>query len=430
MIQEDKLKEAQRLYETANADQRYVLESLFPELKESENEKIRKDLITLLDEIWHLGKNANFDKWDKSDCSNWIAWLEKQVEPEDKGEISDGYHTFNELYYYRMLYNAAFFNSLPKAWVHKSKKHHDGEECFGGGWFIVMANLPTGQISNHYELKDWELFQIPEKEVADEWDRHTPKEAAERLHKYLLRQKEQELLCDKCRKAVENEFTQTNKIELKPTERKEFISIPFGAFDSELIEEMLTIPDGCVATIEGNRIHIKRENKSLTEVVKEENIDNSNKVETKINIGDYVVRRNGKDFHDGRRFAKVIKITKTLDTPMYQIDCDRWLYEDEIRRWTLYDAKDGDILSSSNCKAFIYNGNFDSYNVGAYCGLDVWNNFVIADSKCNWTSNYNIKPATEKECKALFDEMTSLNYVWHPETKKLNRLNKYEQNNN
>ena len=39
--------------------------------------------------------------------------------------------------------------------------------------------------------------------------------------------------------------------EQKPYERKEFTTIPFGAFDSELIEEMLTIPDGCVATIEG-----------------------------------------------------------------------------------------------------------------------------------------------------------------------------------
>ena len=104
---------------------------------------------------------------------------------QDMGKVSDGYHTFNELYYYRMLYNAAFFNLLPKEWVHKSKRHHTGEECFGGGWFIVMANLPTGQISNHYELKDWDLFQVPEKEFADEWDGHTPQEAAERLCKYL-----------------------------------------------------------------------------------------------------------------------------------------------------------------------------------------------------------------------------------------------------
>ena len=63
-----------------------ALEFLIPELKESEDEKIRKDLITFLDEIWHLGKNANFDKWDKSDCSNWIAWLEKQGEQKSQGK--------------------------------------------------------------------------------------------------------------------------------------------------------------------------------------------------------------------------------------------------------------------------------------------------------------------------------------------------------
>ena len=51
---------------------------IFPELKESEDEKIRKDLITFLDDVWHLGKDANFGKWDKADCSDWINWLEKQ----------------------------------------------------------------------------------------------------------------------------------------------------------------------------------------------------------------------------------------------------------------------------------------------------------------------------------------------------------------
>ena len=63
-----------------------ALEFLIPELKESEDEKIRKDLITFLDEIWHLGKNGNFDKWDKSDCSNWIAWLKKQGEQKPQGK--------------------------------------------------------------------------------------------------------------------------------------------------------------------------------------------------------------------------------------------------------------------------------------------------------------------------------------------------------
>lgn len=48
------------------------------------------------------------------------------------GNISDGYHTFNELYRYRMLYNAAFFNELAKGDIKvcKSYRHYDGQECF------------------------------------------------------------------------------------------------------------------------------------------------------------------------------------------------------------------------------------------------------------------------------------------------------------
>lgn len=133
---------------------------------------------------------------DKKVIEPVIRIIDSLQQEQDMGEVSDGYHTFNELYYYRMLYNAAFFNLLPKECVHKSKRHHTGEECFGGGWFIVMANLPTGQISNHYELKDWDLFQIPEKEFADEWDGHTPQEAAERLDKYL-QQEQQEVDLEK-----------------------------------------------------------------------------------------------------------------------------------------------------------------------------------------------------------------------------------------
>lgn len=102
---------------------------------------------------------------------------------------SDGYHTFKELYEFRKLYNACFFKELVQRGVpvHKSKRHHDGELCFGGGWFIVMAILPDGQISNHYEMKDWELFPCEEREIADEWDGHTSKDVVERLTKFIKR---------------------------------------------------------------------------------------------------------------------------------------------------------------------------------------------------------------------------------------------------
>lgn len=98
---------------------------------------------------------------------------------------SDGYHTFAELYEYRMLYNAVAANSMPDRAV-KSWRHSDGEPCFGGGWFVVFIDLPTGQVSNHYEAKDWNLFRVPEADFAPQWDGHTPQQAAERLRLALL----------------------------------------------------------------------------------------------------------------------------------------------------------------------------------------------------------------------------------------------------
>lgn len=103
------------------------------------------------------------------------------------GQTSDGHHTFDELYDYRMLYNAHAAHGWLAAGIPvvKSWRHSDGEECFGGGWFIVTAELPTGQVSNHYREQYWDLFQVPDEEVAPEYDGHTPAIAANRLRSYL-----------------------------------------------------------------------------------------------------------------------------------------------------------------------------------------------------------------------------------------------------
>lgn len=105
------------------------------------------------------------------------------------GNTSDGFHTFDELYQFRMLYNAAWFNAMAddiSDWkVYKSKLHSDGTEPFGGGWFVVGAELPTGQITNHYEMPHWDLFMVPEVAKAPIWDGHTAQMVAERLEEFL-----------------------------------------------------------------------------------------------------------------------------------------------------------------------------------------------------------------------------------------------------
>lgn len=113
----------------------------------------------------------------------------------DVNQISDGYHTFKELYDFRKMYNAVLFNEWAaqgKYNVHKSIRHSDGKYCFdsGGEWFIVVAELPAGQISNHYKIEDWDLFQCEAKDRALlPYDGHTAQDVLQRLESLALDQK-------------------------------------------------------------------------------------------------------------------------------------------------------------------------------------------------------------------------------------------------
>lgn len=94
-----------------------------------------------------------------------------------------------ELYLFRLTYNALLFNEWCNHMeyeVYKSRKHNNGEVCFDGEWFIVVANLPTGQITNHYHIDYWDYFKIPSYERAkDIYDGHTPQDVLYRLQKII-----------------------------------------------------------------------------------------------------------------------------------------------------------------------------------------------------------------------------------------------------
>ena len=91
----------------------------------------------------------------------------------DLGEMSDGYHTFNELYYHRMVLFAVICNTYSrKAW--KSWKHHDG--TMYDDYFIVGIETEEGQYSYHYHKDHWDMFDVPYVMNAPEWDGHKPED--------------------------------------------------------------------------------------------------------------------------------------------------------------------------------------------------------------------------------------------------------------
>lgn len=96
--------------------------------------------------------------------------------------ISDGYHTFEELYYHRMVLFSIILNQNKEiSW--KAKKHHDGT-MFGDDSFICGIETPEGQYTYHYHLDYWNNFDVKELEFAPEYDGHKPKDIT-RLYSLL-----------------------------------------------------------------------------------------------------------------------------------------------------------------------------------------------------------------------------------------------------
>lgn len=87
-------------------------------------------------------------------------------------DISDGYHTFGELYHHRSVLFSMVCNLIKeKAW--KSKLHADGT-MFDEDMFIVGIETPEGNYTYHYHLEYWDMFNVKEIDNAPEWDGHKP----------------------------------------------------------------------------------------------------------------------------------------------------------------------------------------------------------------------------------------------------------------
>ena len=132
--------------------------------------------------------SLNYDGEQRFVKDNGLIGEKSMSNQEVVDKLNEQEETIQELYDFRLIYNALLFNEWSKhdtIEVYKSKKHSDGELCFDGEWFVVVAILPTGQITNHYHIKYWNYFQIKEyPQVKDEFDGHTPIDVLNRLKKY------------------------------------------------------------------------------------------------------------------------------------------------------------------------------------------------------------------------------------------------------
>jgi hypothetical protein len=99
----------------------------------------------------------------------------------DTGKISDGYHTFDELYEHRhTLYIALCKRNKSTAW--RAIKHSDGTSY--EGWFVLGIGKEKGtQITYHLPMSKWQDCDnwCETLSKAPEWDGHTSVDVLTRI---------------------------------------------------------------------------------------------------------------------------------------------------------------------------------------------------------------------------------------------------------
>ena len=351
------------------------LQDLFPELKESEDEQIRKE-------------DEDVRKWlisqleIKSDMNNScelelmilksIAWLEKQgkqnvdkVEP--KFKVGD-WIVFNGLTllvnevvqgYYRTISKGGIPNSYDwgidyaaRLWTIEDAKEGDVLVC-ESGWTCIFKTLVNEETFGSYCFMD-----------STEWfcglgsECHTLKE----------------------------EFVKAYNGKIQPAKKEQ------------------------------RDLFFKKMQESGYEWNAEKKVLKN--LKPKFNVGDWIVSANG-------------KVNQVISVDADNVDFDGYTLDDGVyfsgtwcnsyHLWTIKDVKDGDVLATDK-GVFIYAKVL--YNKPyAYCGIDKFGVFKDNCLNNNWTNSVdNIHPATIEQHELLFRKMKEEGYQWDKNKKELIKL--------
>lgn len=96
-------------------------------------------------------------------------------------DISDGYHTFGDLYKHRTYLLALAMIHLPYAW--KARTHEDG--TMFDGMFVVGFPTPNGMVTYHCDNEYWNDFKVPEIPHAPHFDGYSDADVLDREKAFL-----------------------------------------------------------------------------------------------------------------------------------------------------------------------------------------------------------------------------------------------------
>ena len=435
-----------------------IIKEIFTELKESEDDKIRKEIISILrNAYWTSNKNR---------FNELVAWLEKQGEQKPcmvqwKGDnlkevisftgkdknFGKWFKSFEEYEKYVHEHNDIFklFNEngnhyeIPVgAWIVKTP---DGYNIASNA---VLKQKHADTIEPRFKVGDWVVNKFGDSWHIDSFDKknyqvsdgkgnynYFPISKQDEMHIWTIQDAKDGDMLSFYTEYRGNKMLQVGIIK-KYVGKRGGCSNTFKMYVGVNWDNNLQIGKymGCSLNIECSDIHpaTKEQHDFLFKKLKESGYkwDAGTKTLEKLekssfHKGDWVVR--------GDTIAQILDIQEQyyigLDINGKDFVSSRFLNDDKIHLWTIQDAKDGDVLAASEC--YVVFKEIDGLNIKCYCtyhylGL---NPSFYRDTLQNKDA---FLPATKEQRDTFMKVMNDAGYEWDSKKKELKK-DKIKENN-
>lgn len=410
-------------------DKRHDMEWLFPELKESEDERIKKELIKHLRD----GAEGYMPAGNAEDYTRWLAWLEKQ------GDIDKVSYEVAEKEKYDFV--SGHFIDCKKSFNEFKEDSSYWLEYLGNDTYIGRSD---NILNEKFHITPRQLYSLfaqqqytKEDNTNDETNAPTEygkyvDECLNEASKHFFSDREDKysvadlfyagVRCGKSWLEKQGELKLAWSEEEQNRFAKGVLSSCALSFinylDAHKYEGKMCVSNGECEDIENafhnamwDRLH-RYYCKYVEKQGEQKCID---EVEPKFKVGDWIT--------DGQLTCKVLSVTsKSYELHLYNDDyrhfeTDVQSVDKHYHLWTIQDAKDGDYLTV-NGRPFIYCCN-DDYK-GNYCCID-------SDGTFRTTLDFGfggkiILPATKEQRNLLFQKMHEAGYEWDAEKKELKKI--------
>ncbi|MBO6273829.1 hypothetical protein J6O48_13815 [bacterium] len=361
-------------------DCKAIFERMFPELQESEDERIKNEIIDFVEQSIHRGGGTPIPQEQEN---KWIAWLEKH------SNIDKTSYEIAEKEKYDFV--SGQFIECRKSFNEFKEDNSYWFEYIGNDTYIGRSD---NIINKKFHITPRQLYRLFTQQ-------HCPKE--------------------------NNVNEETNGPTAYGKYVDECLYEAAKHFFSEG-EDKYTVADLFYAGIRCVQSWLEKQAKQThavlgqSEVTKTGGKEQSDNVEPKFHEGDWVVNEVAGSVYQIRNCVE------NLNNHKYGYDLTNGGYigSDEVNYyhlWAIQDAKDGDVLVASDGSIFLFAGVVDCA-CKYYAALTTDNYVKInKDTKGGyWETSRAVYPATKEQRDLLFQKMKEGDYEWDVEKKKVNKI--------